>query len=85
MVFSSASALKYLHGDCERYLRCSFGWLCFRLHAACHEEMAAVRPYWELCVSRCDPALIKLVPTRLRLGFQSSATTQHDNRNPDSH
>lgn len=29
------------------------------------------------------PALIKLVPTRLCLSF--TATTQHANRNPDSH
>lgn len=44
---------------------------------------------WVLTGSRVSaaviPALIKLVPTRLRLGFQSSTTTQHENRNPDSH
>lgn len=47
---------------------CPCVWLC----AACHEEMAAVCPQWECCVSgAATPALIKLAPTRLCLGFRA--------------
>lgn len=47
----------------------SFGCLCFGLHAACHEEMAAVSPYWELCVSRCDSSPYQTCPNTPPSGF----------------